>query len=74
MLDDEEPRRYDLRRQLNGLEKCAENCAKVSGQILNEFLVWQTYAIQLRLACTAAEGSTIHFRATIRNHADFRPH
>ena len=74
MLDEEGASLYDLPRQLNNLETNARICATVAGQILNEFLVWQTYAIQLSLAYTAAEGSTIHFRATIRNHADFCAH
>ena len=74
MLDEEGASLYDLPRQLYNIETNARICATVVGQILNKFLVWQTYAIQLRLACTAAKGLTIHFRATIRNHADFCAH
>ena len=56
LLDDEELAQVDLQRQLDRLKKYSQECVKDAAQVKGKFALWQDYAMQIRLACTAAGG------------------
>lgn len=58
LLDDEELAKLDLQRQLDRLRKYSQNCVRDAEQVKESFEAWQNYALQIRRACTSADGES----------------
>ena len=58
LVDDEKLAKYDLQRQLDVLKKFSEDCVKDAEDVQKKFSAWQDYALEIRLACTEADGMT----------------